>query len=105
MRLQNNNPTETEKLMFKYYGLYLISASENGLKYAPVHADEHLKNEFPYTINDIGEDYIEWENSIYFDHLSETASLKGFFDVDEIILIEKRMKELGYSVVVNYHTP
>ena len=89
--------------MFKYYGLYLISADENVLKYAPVHVDERLTKKFPYIIDYVGEDQIECEHSIVFDNLSETVYLKSFFDVDEIILIEKRMKEMGYSIAINYN--
>lgn len=95
MKLENHNPTETEKLLFRYYGLYLVETSEWTVKYAPTHTD-NKSEEFPYVIENINTEMIEWDNAITFDKMSETVSMNSFYDIDGIILISNRMEELEF---------
>lgn len=96
VNLENLKPTETEKLLFHYYGLYLIKTDEWITEYAPVHV-EKTSDIFPLTINNINEEMIEWNNSITFDSMSETVIIKSFYDLDAIVLIAQRMEELGFK--------
>lgn len=96
MRLENYEPTETEKLLFRYYGLYLIESNEYTVKYMPVHTTEKI-NDFPFIIENIDREMIEWDNAVTFDKMTETVSLNSFFDMDGIVLIQKRMEELGFK--------
>lgn len=100
MKLQNKNPTRTEKLLFKYYGLYLIHSTSDFIKYVPIHVNEYSKKNFPQTIAFLDEKQIEWESSVEFNNLSETVSIKCDLDIDGVLLIAERMKELGYRVVL-----
>ena len=95
LKFENSNPTETEKLLFRYYGFYLIESTDNSMKYAPIHTDGNGDN-FPDVIENISSEMIEWDNSIIFNLMSETVRLSSYFDIDGIILIQKRMEELGY---------
>lgn len=96
--LENKNPTNVEKHLYKYAGLYLIESNEDCLKYAPIHIGD--TNTFPNVINDIEEDLIEYDSMIIFDKLSETVSLNGFYDIDMICLIRQRMEELHFNMIL-----
>ena len=104
MKLENGNPTETEKKLFRYMGLYLIRRNENSIEYAPIHVDDSIdiNKDFPTIIN-IDRDMVEWNDRVVFDELSETVSLNTFYDIDGIFLILKRMEELNYKyfIIVN----
>lgn len=95
LRLENQHPTETEKLLFEYLGLYLVEINEWTMKYAPVHTESAYK-EFPVVIDNIEPKMIEWENSIVFDKMSETVYIKSYYDIDTISLVFNRMEELGF---------
>lgn len=97
MKLENNNPTETEILMFKYLGLYLVDKNEHMLRYAPAHTDSsYRRKKFPIQI-DVDTEDIEWDSVITFDKLSETVSINSFYDIDAMALILARMDELGFK--------
>lgn len=100
MRLENNNPTVTEVLMFKYLGLYLVETNENVLRYAPTHTDSYSYRckKFPASIEVNAED-IEWDSAITFDKQSETISLNSYYDIDGMELLITRMEELGFKAV------
>ena len=98
MKLMNQEPTETEELLFYYYGLYVVESSEETVKYAPVHTENRSKT-FPNAI-EIDEVMIEWDNSVTFDKTSETVMLNSFCDIDEVNLILKRMEELGFQKIL-----
>lgn len=95
LSFENADPTETEKLLFRYYGLYLVESTEYSMKYAPIHT-EGKNNNFPTVIENIESEMIEWDNSIVFDLMSETVCMNSCLDLDGIILIQKRMEELEY---------
>ena len=94
MLIKNTNATDTEKQLYKYAGLYLIESSEDCLKYAPVHNGN--MDIFPAFI-DVEQDYIEYENMIVFDKLSECVKLNSWYDIDIFDLIYKRMEELNFK--------
>lgn len=90
----NKEPTQTEKVMFEKYGLYLVHKDETSYRYAPV----HLKNEYSYSPSiEVETDMIEWEHDIVFDTFSETVKLNHFYDSMGIDLIRDRMKELNFK--------
>ena len=60
--LENKNPTDTEKKMFSFGGLYLVESNEYILKYARINTNIE---DFPTSIN-INSYYIEWEHIITF---------------------------------------
>lgn len=95
LSFENGYPTETEKLLFRYYGLYLVESTEYSMKYAPIHTEGKNDN-FPTVIENIESEMIEWDNSIVFDLMSETVRMNSCLDLDGIILIQKRMEELEY---------
>ena len=96
MTFENHNPTDIEKLLFKYNGLYLVKKNEHSLIYAPVHIENNFKR-FPYVLENIEQEMIEWENSIVFDCMSETVFINSFHDIDTLSLIVKRMEELAFK--------
>lgn len=96
MKFENENPTETEKLLFKYNGLYLVEKKVHSLRYAPVHTDNNCE-EFPYVLENIEEKMIEWDGAIVFDVMSETVSIHSYYDIDTLALIVRRMEELGFK--------
>lgn len=103
MRLENMNPTETEKLLFKYCGLYLIGSSDTSFRYAPVHIKENPVN-FPCVIENIESEMIEYGSVITFDCISETirfgnkySKTEEYYDIDTMFLILQRMKELDFK--------
>jgi len=101
LRLSNPNPTETEKAMFRYNGIYLIKIDYTLLYYAPLHipADDILK-EFPLFL-EVDEADVDYSNSIIFDMLTNSVEIVGkWADVDEIALISKRMKELNMECIL-----
>lgn len=96
MTFENQNPTETEALLYRYYGFYLIEKSEDSYRYAPIHADNDNK-EIPLEIN-IEKEMVEWENAILFDCMSETVTISPcYYDIDFFVLIVRRMEELGFK--------
>lgn len=101
MKLENYNPTETEKLLFRDWGLYVIRREENCIEYAPIHVDDSIdiNKGFPAIIN-IDKDMVEWDNRVVFDSLSETVSLNSYYDIDGIFLILKRMEELNFRYCI-----
>lgn len=94
MRYINENPTQTERVMFEKYGLYLVRKDKNSYRYVPVHLKEGYKY-LPYI--DVEDDEIEWEHEIVFDMLSETVRLNDIYDYMGIDLIYARMKELNFK--------
>lgn len=98
--LENKNPTETEKLMFKNLDMYLIRSSEECLVYAPVSTNVN-KDTFPEQL-ELDENMIDWNSQIKFYILTEFVDIKNFFNsIDAIILIQKRMEELGFKKLFN----
>ena len=96
MTFENQNPTETEALLYRHYGFYLIEKSEDSYRYAPIHADNDNK-EIPLEIN-IEKEMVEWENAILFDCMSETVAISPcYYDIDFFVLIVRRMEELGFK--------
>ena len=101
-KLENPNPSETEKLLFKYSGLYLIESTECILRYAPVHTEGH--NAYPSVIEDIDDDSIEYDNAITFVLENESicfgninSNIKEYYDADIMFLLLQRMTELGFK--------
>lgn len=94
--LTNQNPTEIEKKLYKYMGLYLIKDDEDSIIYAPIHLDN--QEEFPVQVQII-EDEIEWKNRIVFDKMSKTVSFSSndYYDSDMIAWILQRMEELNFK--------
>ena len=101
-RLENTNPTETEKLLFRHCGLYLIESNKYLLRYAPVHIEDC--HTYLPIIENIDDCYIEYDNAIVFDCMSETIRFgnkflktEQFYDIDIMVLLLQRMKELGFK--------
>lgn len=99
IKLENQYPTEIEKLMYRYLGLYVVEKDlpydYQHIKYATIHL---RKEEFPLEI-EIEKELIEYENYIEFDCLSQTVNIKlSFIDTDAIILILRRMEELNFTI-------
>lgn len=94
MKYINDTPTKTEKIMFENYGLYLIHKDENIYRYAPV----HLKEGYTYSPSiEVEDNMVEYEHAILFDISSETVALNGYYDIQGIALIHKRMEELNFK--------
>lgn len=91
---ENPNPTETEQVMFYYAGLYLVKKTSNIYMYAPVHPEN--TEEFPYTL-DIDTNLIKRKDCLVFELMSETVCIPEYYDMDLILLIVKRMEELGFQ--------
>lgn len=98
MNLENRNPTETEKFMFRYLGLYLIYSNEDAMAYAPVHTASKY-DEFPISIEAVDIEMIDWKSAVLFDKKSETITIfnSQFYVIDAMILFVKRMEELGFK--------
>ena len=95
MRFANEHPTQAEKVMFEYQGLYLIQKTETSYHYAPV----HLEQGYSYLPTlDVEEDAVEWDNVIIFDTFSETVTMHGDYDSISLKLIFQRMKELHWNI-------
>lgn len=97
MQLCNENPTITEKRLFKYYGLYIVECTHQGrggllIRYAPVHTDNTFS-----TCLEVEDKMVEWDKIVEFDTLTETVFINGYYDIDEISLIFNRMKELSFK--------
>lgn len=92
---ENPNPTDTEQELFRYAGFYKIEDNENCLRYVTIHTD--IRDNFPKKI-EIEPEYIEYDTSITFFHMSETVDAVGSFDGKLINLINARMKELGWEL-------
>lgn len=99
MKLENYYPTETERLLYIYYGLYIVEKNEDTLKYAPIHIDTDNRKDFPTSV-DIDKEMIEWDNAVIFERLSETVSINSYYDIDGISLILKRMEELNFKYCI-----
>lgn len=94
MKYSNENPTQTEKILFEQYGLYLIHKDENSYRYAPI----HIKNQYAYPAAvEVPDDMVEWEHTILFDLFTETVTLSRMYDLQGIDLIHERMKELNFK--------
>lgn len=93
MKYSNENPTQTEKILFEQYGLYLIHKDENSYRYAPI----HIENQYVYPASvEVLDDMVEWEHAILFDLFTETVTLSHIYDIQGIDLIRERMKELNF---------
>lgn len=95
MRLENKNPTITEREMFRLYGLYLVKGYDDGVAYAPIHLSDGTAGEYPDVIENADEDAIESDHMIIFDSATNFISLNGWCDVDLLRLVCDRAKELG----------
>ena len=73
-----------------------MKKNKYSLKYAPVHTSNNCKD-FPYVLENIEEEMIEWKNSIVFDLMSETVFVNSYYDIDMLSLIVKRMEELKFE--------
>lgn len=96
MIIQNKTATDVEKEMYAYLGLYLVEESEDRLIYAPVHDENPDRSNFPESI-EVEQDFIEYEDKIVFDNLSETVTIQSYYDLDAMSLFCERMKELGFK--------
>lgn len=100
VKFQNEHPTDTEKLMFQYAGLYRAASSNpDAYRYCVVH--HNLSEGFPYLFS-VDADAVEQESSIVFDKLSETVWISGkaMYDLDILTLLCKRAEELGFERVI-----
>lgn len=95
MNLKNLNPTETEKQMYQYMGLYIVEKTDDIIKYAPVHVDNDSK-EFPLELT-LESSQVEWDNNVIFSLMSECVTMETWFDMKGITLIQQRMVELGWK--------
>lgn len=94
MKYINENPTKTEKILFKKYGLYLIYKDEDSYRYAPI----HIENKYVYPSSvEVENDMVEWEHDVLFDIFTETVTIHGNYDSIGITLIHERMKELNFN--------
>lgn len=72
MKYINENPTKTEKILFKKYGLYLIYKDEDSYRYAPI----HIENKYVYPSSvEVENDMVEWEHDVLFDIFTETVTI------------------------------
>ena len=97
--LENKNPTDTEKKMFSFGGLYLVESNEYILKYARINTNIE---DFPTSIN-INSYCIEWEHIITFHLFPETVTSSAKLDMYELSLITNRMRELGFTQIKSCH--
>lgn len=100
IKLENKNPTETEKNMFLYNGYYVVERysayDHEHLKYAVCHLSAAPK-EFPEVL-EIEEDRIDRDETICFECLSETLTIHGMLDTLLLQLLLKRAKKLGRGI-------
>lgn len=92
--VSNPKPTESEKQMYRHYGLYLVQKTDCSLKYAPVYLDHYDRYPESITTNAA---FFDQSRAVIFDLMSENVLLNSFFDVEAIELICSRMKELNFK--------
>lgn len=95
LTFKNSNPTETEKKLYLYAGLYLIEKNEFHATYAVCYTDSPKRKVFPMEIN-IEEKHIDHNSMIIFDSVSEQVKIKGYIDEKILQLVQDRIKELGW---------
>lgn len=99
IRFENEHPTETEKQLFAYAGLYRVKYEDGSrVRYIPVHPN--LSEGFPYLF-EVDQEHVEWENGVAFDTCSETLFFGNGFDCDLYVLtlLCRRAEELGFAPV------
>ena len=95
--LINYDPTEAEIEMFKISNLYKIEENEEHIRYAAISSDK-IYTEFPSKIVLGTHAQIDYDTSIVFYKMVNSVGMKGlWFDIDEMIVIIKRMKELKFD--------
>lgn len=94
MTYTNPNPTDIEKEMFSYAGLYLIDEHDDIYTYAPI----HLPDGYSWKSSvEVDENDIEFDKAIIFHTFSETITIStNDYDMKTLLLLIDRMKELGF---------
>lgn len=93
---ENQNPTDAEVKLYRYGGFYLVNKSEQVIEYVSVHVESYP--DFPYKINDIDREYIEFDNFIRFYMDCEVVRFSSHIGYDKVLLdlVQLRMNELGW---------
>lgn len=95
--LRNDNPTDTEKLLFKYCQLYRISSKDKYVRYAPVRLEEGYDN-YPETL-EIKQEMIELTNDVIFHKDTQNVTIyNNNFDLMGVSLLMDRCMELGFKL-------
>lgn len=100
LTLENPNPTESEKKMFDYCGLYPVERrtlyGAEYIKYAEIHLSKQ-SDDYPTRVETL-EQNINFDNTITFNGAAEGIKLHmQYADTKVILLILDRCKELGWS--------
>lgn len=101
MRLENQNPTAIEKLLFEYGGFYPVEKDDIHIRYIPIHLSNGSKSykNYPEVIEYINENDVEWGSELIFHLDAELVTYKDYGDIDMFKLIIERMKELDFQMV------
>lgn len=99
VRFEYPNPTETEKQMYRHYGLYPIISEPGKLgycRYVIFYTETSEREDFPREIY-INRKNIDYTNSITFHSDAELVKVDMYADVELLSLIVERIAELGWE--------
>lgn len=92
--LMNQQPTATEKWIFRYYGLYRSISNDQIEKYICIYAG--TKTEFPSEIH-FDEEQVDLDEFIIFEKVTETIQIHMRTDTLLLDAIRARAAELGWK--------
>lgn len=104
--VQNQNPSDAERALYKYGGYYLASNTQDFLHYIPISLEDHdpmiqsYDDGYPKEIL-LLPSQIDWDTGFVINKLSETVKIQdAYIDISIIHLIMDRMTELGFTDVL-----